>query len=97
VFAPLTATGGLTVFILVEPDLGTTLLLGTVALALMWVAGAPARWLAGIVGAGGAGVASFLVAIFKYGMFNGSYQVQRILHWWRQDDLTPLYACEFDK
>ena len=90
VFAPLTATGGLTVFILVEPDLGTTLLLGTVALALMWVAGAPARWLAGIVGAGGAGVASFLVAIFKYGMFNGSYQVQRILHWWRQDDLTRM-------
>ena len=90
VFAPLAATGGLTTFILLEPDLGTTLLLGTVALALMWVAGAPARWLAGIVGAGGTGVASFLVAIFKYGMFQGSYQVQRILHWWRQDDLGGI-------
>ena len=90
VFAPLAATGGLTTFILLEPDLGTTLLLGTVALALMWVAGAPARWMAGIVGAGGTGVASFLVAIFKYGMFQGSYQVQRILHWWRQDDLGGI-------
>ena len=90
VFAPLAATGGLTTFILLEPDLGTTLLLGTVVLALMWVAGAPARWLAGIVGAGGTGVASFLVAIFKYGMFPGSYQVQRILHWWRQDDLGGI-------
>jgi len=57
---------------------------------LMWVAGVPARWLAGIVGAGGTGVASFLVAIFKYGMFQGSYQVQRILHWWRQDDLGGI-------
>lgn len=87
VFAPLAATGGLTVLIFLEPDLGTTLLLGTVALVLMWVAGAPVRWLAGIVGAGGMGVVAFLVAIFKYGMFQHSYQAQRILHWWCGDDL----------
>ena len=35
VFAPLAATGGLTMFILLEPDLGTALLLGTVTLVLM--------------------------------------------------------------
>jgi cell division protein FtsW len=87
VFAPLAITGGLAVLILREPDLGTTLLLGMAALLLMWVAGSPPRWLAGIVGASGVGIAAFLVAIFQYGMFHGSYQVQRILHWWREDDL----------
>jgi cell division protein FtsW len=87
VFAPLAVVCGLTAFILLEPDLGTTLLLVTAALVLMWVAGAPARWLAVIVGTGGTGVAAFLFAIFKCGMFQGSYQVQRILHWWREDDL----------
>jgi cell division protein FtsW len=87
VFAPLGITCGLAVLILKEPDLGTTLLLGAVALTLMWVAGSPGRWLAGIVGAGVAGLVAFLVAIFVFGMFQGSYQVQRIIHWWRGDDL----------
>jgi cell division protein FtsW len=87
VFAPLTIAGALGVLILKEPDLGTTLLLGTVALLLMWVAGASSRWLAAIVGAGGVGAAAGLGAILKFGMFEGSYQVQRFLHWWRGDDL----------
>ena len=88
VFAPIAITCGLAVLIFREPDLGTTLLLGAVALVLMWVAGASSRWLAAIVGAGGAGVAAFLVAILQFGMFQSSYQVQRILHWWRGDDLS---------
>ena len=72
-------TGGSTSrFIYLEPDLGTTLLLVAVALIMMWVAGSPAAWLGGIVGAGGLGITAFLVAIFRFGMFQGSYQVQRI-------------------
>jgi cell division protein FtsW len=62
-------------------------LLGAVTLAMMWVAGSPSGWLGGIVGTGGIGLTAFLVAIFRFNMFQGSYQVQRILHWWREDDL----------
>jgi cell division protein FtsW len=87
IFAPLGFTTGLAVLLLKEPDFGTALLLGVVALPLMWVGGASGRWLAGIVTAGAAGIVAFLVAIFQYGMFQGSYQVQRILHWWYEDDL----------
>jgi cell division protein FtsW len=87
VFAPLTITGGLAALILKEPDLGTTLLLFAVAMMMMWVAGAPSGWLAGILGIGGTGVAAFLVAVFWYGMFQSSYQVRRLVHWWRGDDL----------
>jgi cell division protein FtsW len=82
VFAPITITCVPAVIILREPDLGTT-----VALLLMWVAGAPSGWLAAIVGAGGAGIAAGLVAIFKFGMFHEHYQVQRLIHWWLGDDL----------
>ena len=87
VFAPLSIACALAGFVLKEPDLGTTVLLGAVALVLMWVAGAPARWMAAILGTGGAGIVAGLAAIFWFGMFQGSYQVQRILHWWREDDL----------
>jgi cell division protein FtsW len=87
VLAPLALTGGILVLIVVEPDLGTTLLLAAVVLVLMWVAGAPSRWLAGLVGTGGLAAGGLIIAIFKYGMFQKSYQVQRILHWWYWDDL----------
>ena len=87
VLAPITISFGLAVLILKEPDLGTTVLLTTVALAMMWVAGSPSCWVGGVIGTGGIGIAAFLVAIFHFGMFQGSYQVQRILHWWREDDL----------
>jgi cell division protein FtsW len=86
VFAPLTLTAGLALLIFKEPDLGTALLLGAVALVLMWVAGSPARWLTGILATIATTVTAFLVAIFRYGMFHDSYQVQRILHWWWEDD-----------
>lgn len=87
VFAPIVIAFGLAVLILKEPDLGTTVLLGAVALAMMWVGGSPPGWLASIISTGGIGIAAFLIAIFQFGMFQGSYQVQRILHWWREDDL----------
>ena len=90
IFAPLALTGALAALILKEPDLGTTLLLGAVAMGLMWVAGSSGRWLAGIVGTGVTGIGVFLVAIIKLGMFQGSYQVQRILHWWWEDDLQGI-------
>jgi cell division protein FtsW len=87
IFAPLAITGVMAVLILKEPDLGTTLLLGTVAVVMMWVAGASAGWLTAIVTTGGAGVAATIVAIFRYGMFHEHYQVQRLIHWWLEDDL----------
>jgi cell division protein FtsW len=90
VFAPISLTAALAAFIYLEPDLGTMVLLGAVTLTMMWVAGSPAGWLGSIVGAGALGLAAFLVAIFQFGMFQGSYQVQRILHWWRGDDLQGI-------
>jgi cell division protein FtsW len=87
VFAPLAITGGLAILILKEPDFGTTVLLAAVAMALMWVGGAPWGWLAAIVGAAVAGIATLLVAIFQFGMFHQHYQVQRLIHWWLEDDL----------
>lgn len=95
VLAPLAITGGLAVLILKEPDLGTALLLVAVALMMMWVAGVPSVWMAGILGAGGAGVAAFLVAIFRYGMFQSSYHVQRLVHWWKGDDLQGSNYQQF--
>ena len=87
VWGPLSLAGGLGLLILKEPDLGTTLLLGMVTLVLLWLAGASGRWLGVIVGTGMAAMAAFLVAIFQYDMFQDSYQVQRILRWWYEDDL----------
>jgi len=87
VFAPLAIAGALGVLVFKEPDMGATMLLGAVALLLMWVAGSSSRWLAAIVGAGAVGATACLIAIFRFGMFQRSYQVQRIIHWWRGDDL----------
>jgi len=55
-----------------EPDLGTTLLLGAVTMILLWAAGSPASWLGAITGTGAVFVAAFLVAIFKYDLFQDS-------------------------
>jgi cell division protein FtsW len=90
IFAPLSLMAIPGVLICLEPDLGTTLLLGAVALVMMWIAGSPPAWLRGIVGVGALGLAAFLVAILRLGMFQGSYQVQRIVHWWRGDDLQGI-------
>jgi cell division protein FtsW len=95
VWAPLTITGGLAALICLEPDAGTAMLLGAVALLLMWVAGSSSRWLAGLVGSGGAGVTAFLGAILRCDMFQGSFHVQRIIHWWRGDDLHGINHQQF--
>ena len=87
VFAPIALTCLPAALILREPDFGTTMLLGAVTLALMWVAGSPWQWLTAIVSTGAAGTVLFLVAIFRWGMFHKAYQVQRIIHWWLGDDL----------
>ena len=87
VFGPLLITGGVAALILKEPDMGAAMLLVMVALALLWVAGAPAGWLAAIVGTAGTAIGGALVAIFRYGMFREYYQVQRLVHWVFQDDL----------
>lgn len=49
--------------ILFEVDLGTTALLGTTTVLLMFVAGVPLRWLAGLAGLGFAGILTFALAI----------------------------------
>ncbi len=90
VLVPLLLTGCMGVLIVREPDLGTTLLLGMCALVLIYVGDAPARWVYGIVAVGAAAIGAFLVAIFKLGMFHQFYQVQRILHWWYEDDLAGI-------
>lgn len=97
VFAPLTATGGLTVFILVEPDLG--ILENRDEEGCHSRAACPHDPRQPTRGRAGHPHQRQCHSPQQQrcGMFNGSYQVQRILHWWRQDDLTPLYACEFDK
>lgn len=87
VFAPLSLASIPAALIVVEPDLGTTLLLGSVTLSLMWMAGSPGGWLTGILVVCGGIAVAFLVAIFQFDLFQDSYQVQRILHWWREDDL----------
>jgi len=87
VLAPLTVTGGVGLLILKEPDLGTPVLLFSVTLVMLWLAGAPSGWLAAIIGVGALAVAAALVAIFQFGMFHDFYQVQRLIHWCRWDDL----------
>jgi cell division protein FtsW len=90
IFAPLLMAAVPAALIYREPDLGTALLFGAVTLAMLWVAGSNGRWLGGLMGLGAAGLVAFLVAIFELGMFSDSYQVQRILHWWWEDDLQGI-------
>jgi rod shape determining protein RodA len=49
-----------TVLILMQPDLGTTLVFGAVVLGMLAISGAPRRWLVGLVASGLIGVASVL-------------------------------------
>ena len=95
VFAPISISCALAGLILIEPDLGTALLLGAVTLLLMWLAEAPSRWLGAVVGTGLAGAVAGLVAIFTFGMFQSSYQVQRLIHWWLGDDLEGSNYQQF--
>jgi cell division protein FtsW len=57
-FAPV--LGGLTLLVMMQPDMGTTLLLGSIGLGMLFVAGAPPRYLLpmGLLGAGGATLAA---------------------------------------
>jgi cell division protein FtsW len=87
VVAPLLISSGLALLVLREPDFGTAVLLFAVTLVMMWIGGVPWPWMAAIVGAGLLCVAAALVAIFNFGMFHEYYQVQRLIHWWRGDDL----------
>lgn len=59
--APLAIAGFIMGLIVMEVDLGATALIGTTALAMMFVAGAGLRWLVPLVGAGLAGL---VAAIF---------------------------------
>lgn len=57
-FAPV--LGGLTMLVMMQPDMGTTLLLGSIGLGMLFVAGAPPRYLVpmGLLGAGAATLAA---------------------------------------
>jgi cell division protein FtsW len=94
VLVPAVISGFLAVLILKEPDLGTTLLLGMVTLAMMCAGGVSWVWLTAIVTSIAAGATWLLVAIFKWGMFHQYYQVQRLVHWWLQDDLK---GCNYQQ
>ena len=59
------ALGALTLLVMLQPDLGTTLLLGAIGVGMLFVAGAPVRYLAPTLGAG-ATVASVAAVIEPY-------------------------------
>jgi rod shape determining protein RodA len=52
VLLALALAGGPAVLIMLQPDLGTTLVFAAVVLGMLAMSGAPKRWLAGLVGAG---------------------------------------------
>lgn len=49
----LPALGIVTVLVMLQPDLGTTLLLGTIGMGMLFIAGAPLRYLVPMAGIGG--------------------------------------------
>ncbi len=67
--------------ILIEPDLGTALVFAPLLLALVWVAGLPARTMRWLL------LLPTLVAPAGW-FFIQDYQKERILTWWHQDALT---------
>lgn len=87
---PLAVTGILAGLIVKQPDLGTTLLLMTVTVFMLWIAGANPKWLGALVGAGAVVVGLILVAIFQFGMFDEHYQVRRIVEWWKGADTQGI-------
>ena len=52
--------------IMLQPDLGTTLVIVYVVLALLWVVGAPARLFAGVLGAIASGLVTLLAVLEPY-------------------------------
>ncbi len=65
------ALGGLTVLVIAQPDLGTTLLLGSIALGMLFVAGAPLGYVTIIGGAGG--------ALAGFAALSAPYRRERVL------------------
>ncbi|MDQ4085102.1 MAG: rod shape-determining protein RodA [Actinomycetota bacterium] len=74
------------VLILLQPDLGTTLVLGATVFGVIALAGAPRRWLVGLV----AGVIAGAVLAVQVGVLD-QYQVDRFLAW-TNPQLDPLGA-----
>jgi rod shape determining protein RodA len=74
------------VLILLQPDLGTTLVLGATVFGVIALAGAPRRWLVGLV----AGVVGAAVLGVQVGVLD-QYQVDRFLAW-TNPMLDPLGA-----
>jgi len=67
--------------ILIEPDLGTSLVFAPLLLGMVWLAGTPwrtMRWLLFV---------PVLLAPLGWGVIQG-YQKERVLTWWNQDHLT---------
>jgi len=60
-FFPVVLTCGLTAgLIMLQPNLGTVVIIFWIMLAMVFVAGSPLRWIAAVVGSGGAMTAAFL-------------------------------------
>ena len=83
---PLLVTSGLAALIYKQPDLGATLLLFTVAIFVMWIAGTRPLYIACFVAVGVLAVVALLTAILHFGLFNGHYQADRIVAWWTGED-----------
>jgi rod shape determining protein RodA len=74
------------VLILMQPDLGTLLVLGATVFGVIALAGAPRRWMFGLLG----GVILTAVAAVRVGLLD-DYQVDRFLAW-TNPALDPLGA-----
>ena len=78
---PLLAVLGL--LVMLEPDLGTTLLLAVIVLLVLWFEGIPVRWVAGV------GAVTALLAV-PLVLFEG-YRMARITGW-LQPEADPLHT-----
>jgi rod shape determining protein RodA len=74
------------VLILMQPDLGTTLVMGATVFGVVALAGAPRRWLVGLI----VGVVLGAVGMVQVGVLD-QYQVDRFLAW-TNPNLDPLGA-----
>jgi cell division protein FtsW len=85
VLAPMAGVGLLALLLLLEPDLGTTCLVGATSLAMLYSAGARLWHVAGMAGMGAAGLAVFLAL--------NETRRNRFLSFLRPEDF-PAYAYQ---
>jgi rod shape determining protein RodA len=90
---PFCHTGLPALLILVQPDLGTSLVFSGILLGMLFIAGAPWTHLAGIYGGALAAAVSWVVLHLKYGVWIPlkAYQLKRLIVF-AQPNIDPLGA-----